>query len=55
MRAERMEGIASQRRDRTVEENMRIFEEMAKASEEVVFLFTSDLWTSANLFKISGP
>ncbi|TGZ84433.1 glutamyl-tRNA synthetase [Ascodesmis nigricans] len=34
MRAERMDGIASARRDRTVEENLRIFEEMAKASEE---------------------
>ncbi|KAF8538146.1 tRNA synthetases class I, catalytic domain-containing protein [Trichophaea hybrida] len=34
MRAERMEGIASERRDRSVEENLRIFEEMAKASEE---------------------
>jgi glutamyl-tRNA synthetase len=35
MREERMEGIASVRRDRTVEENLRVFGEMAKASEEV--------------------
>ncbi|KAI5807117.1 tRNA synthetases class I, catalytic domain-containing protein [Geopyxis carbonaria] len=34
MRAERMDGIASVRRDRTVEENLRLFEEMNKASEE---------------------
>lgn len=35
MREERMEGIASARRERSVEENLRIFEEMNKASEEV--------------------
>lgn len=35
MRAERMDGIASERRERSVEENLRIFSEMAKASEEV--------------------
>lgn len=34
MRAQRMDGIASKRRDRTVEENLRIFEEMTKGSEE---------------------
>lgn len=34
MREERGEGIASARRDRTVEENLRIFEEMTKVSEE---------------------
>lgn len=34
MRDERMNGIASSRRDRSVQENLRIFEEMQKASEE---------------------
>lgn len=34
MREERGEGIPSKRRDRSVEENLRIFEEMAKASDE---------------------
>jgi len=34
MRQERMDGIASKRRDRTVEENLRIFEEMKVASDE---------------------
>ncbi|KAK3308523.1 tRNA synthetases class I, catalytic domain-containing protein [Chaetomium strumarium] len=34
MRDERFKGIASKRRDRTVEENLRIFEEMKKGSEE---------------------
>lgn len=34
MRDERMDGIASARRDRTVEENLRVFEEMTKGSEE---------------------
>jgi glutamyl-tRNA synthetase len=37
MRAERMDGIASQRRDRTVDENLNIFTEMAKSSEEVLY------------------
>ncbi|KAK0667026.1 tRNA synthetases class I, catalytic domain-containing protein [Cercophora samala] len=36
MRNERWNGIASKRRDRTVEENLRIFEEMKKGSEEGV-------------------
>ena len=36
MRHERMNGIASPRRDRSIEENLRIFAEMAKASEEGV-------------------
>ncbi|KAH7318246.1 glutamyl-tRNA synthetase [Stachybotrys elegans] len=36
MRAERMDGIPSKRRERTVEENLRIFEEMKKGSEEGV-------------------
>jgi glutamyl-tRNA synthetase len=34
MRDERFKGIASKRRDRTVEENLRIFEEMKQGSEE---------------------
>ncbi|KAK1825802.1 putative glutamate--tRNA ligase, cytoplasmic [Podospora conica] len=34
MRDERWNGIASERRDRTVEENLRIFEEMKKGSPE---------------------
>ncbi|EGS20659.1 glutamyl-tRNA synthetase-like protein [Thermochaetoides thermophila DSM 1495] len=34
MRDERFKGIASKRRDRSVEENLRIFEEMKKGSEE---------------------
>jgi len=34
MRDERWKGIASKRRDRTVEENLRIFEEMKQGSEE---------------------
>ena len=34
MRDERWKGIASKRRDRTVEENLRIFEDMKKGSEE---------------------
>ncbi|KAL2754792.1 hypothetical protein ACRALDRAFT_1051307 [Sodiomyces alcalophilus JCM 7366] len=34
MRAQRMDGIESKRRNRTVEENLRIFEEMTKGSEE---------------------
>ncbi|ELR08893.1 hypothetical protein VC83_01786 [Pseudogymnoascus destructans] len=34
MRDERWKGIASERRERTVEENLRIFEEMKVASEE---------------------
>ncbi|PHH72135.1 hypothetical protein CDD80_4751 [Ophiocordyceps camponoti-rufipedis] len=34
MRAQRMDGIPSKRRDRPVEENLRIFEEMRKGSEE---------------------
>lgn len=38
MRKERMDGIASARRDRSVEENLRIFEEMSKGSEEVTTL-----------------
>ena len=33
-RSERWKGIASERRERTVEENLRIFEEMKVASEE---------------------
>jgi len=33
MRAERMDGIASKNRDRSVEENIKIFEEMAQATE----------------------
>lgn len=36
MRKQRMDGIASARRDRSVEENLRIFEEMSKGSEEVI-------------------
>ncbi|KAI5797225.1 tRNA synthetases class I, catalytic domain-containing protein [Pyronema domesticum] len=36
MRTERMNGVASARRERTVEENLRIFGEMAKSSEEGV-------------------
>jgi hypothetical protein len=39
MRAERMDGIESKRRNRTVEENLQIFEEMSKGSEEVGTLF----------------
>ncbi|KAL2269648.1 hypothetical protein VTJ83DRAFT_1832 [Remersonia thermophila] len=34
MRDERFKGIPSKRRDRTVEENLRLFEEMKKGSEE---------------------
>ncbi|KAK9456992.1 tRNA synthetases class I, catalytic domain-containing protein [Dipodascopsis uninucleata] len=34
MRHERTEGIASQRRDRTVEENLKIFQEMTEGTEE---------------------
>lgn len=34
MRAQRMDGIPSKRRDRSVEETLRIFEEMKKASDE---------------------
>jgi glutamyl-tRNA synthetase len=34
MREERMEGIDSKRRNRSVEENLRLFEEMQKGSEE---------------------
>ncbi|KFA72457.1 hypothetical protein S40288_08346 [Stachybotrys chartarum IBT 40288] len=34
MRAQRMDGIPSKRRDRSIEENLRIFEEMKQASEE---------------------
>ncbi|KAK9366944.1 tRNA synthetases class I, catalytic domain-containing protein [Lipomyces kononenkoae] len=34
MRQERTEGIASQRRDRTVEENLKIFQEMTEGTEE---------------------
>lgn len=34
MRDERMNGVASERRERSVEENLRIFEEMKVASEE---------------------
>jgi len=34
MREQRWNGIASKRRDRTVEENLRVFEEMKKGSEE---------------------
>lgn len=34
MREERGEGIASARRDRTIEENLRVFEEMTKGSDE---------------------
>ncbi|KAG6300551.1 hypothetical protein E4U09_006727 [Claviceps aff. purpurea] len=34
MRAQRMDGIPSKHRDRTVEETLRIFEEMKKASDE---------------------
>ena len=38
MREERMEGIASARRDTSVEENLRIFkEEMTEATEIVSF------------------
>jgi len=33
MRAERMDGIASKNRDRSIEENMKIFGEMAQATE----------------------
>ncbi|GFP55638.1 hypothetical protein ACSS6W_008989 [Trichoderma asperelloides] len=36
MRSERMDGIPSKRRDRTVEENLRIFEEMKNGSQEGV-------------------
>jgi glutamyl-tRNA synthetase len=36
MRDERFKGIASKRRDRTVEENLRIFEEMKQGSAEGV-------------------
>ncbi len=36
MRKERMDGIASKNRDRGVEENLRIFEEMKKATPEGV-------------------
>ncbi|KOS17226.1 putative glutamate--tRNA ligase [Escovopsis weberi] len=36
MRSERMDGIPSKRRDRPVEENLRIFEEMRQGSEEGV-------------------
>ncbi|RDA87582.1 hypothetical protein CP532_3973 [Ophiocordyceps camponoti-leonardi (nom. inval.)] len=34
MRAQRMDGIPSKRRDRSVDENLRIFEEMKKGSDE---------------------
>ncbi|PHH84585.1 hypothetical protein CDD83_1692 [Cordyceps sp. RAO-2017] len=34
MRAQRMDGIPSKRRDRSVEENLRIFDEMKKGSPE---------------------
>ncbi|KAK3185670.1 hypothetical protein K4F52_005535 [Lecanicillium sp. MT-2017a] len=34
MREERMHGIASKRRERTIEENLRIFEEMRQGTEE---------------------
>lgn len=34
MRAQRMDGIASKRRDRSIEENLRIFEEMKRGSPE---------------------
>jgi glutamyl-tRNA synthetase len=34
MRAQRMDGIPSKRRDRSIEENLRIFEEMKQASQE---------------------
>jgi len=36
MREERWNGIASKRRDRSVEENLRIFEEMKQGSEEAL-------------------
>ncbi|KAL7270943.1 glutamate--tRNA ligase [Rhizina undulata] len=34
MRAERMDGIASRRRDRSVEENLKMFQEMTDCTEE---------------------
>ena len=49
MRKQRMDGIASARRDRSVEENLRIFEEMSKGSEEVIAFPCLPLCASSNI------